>query len=311
MTNKALTIGVDIGGGHILSAAIDTAEGKILDETRSYVKVDNKGTTDEIMKTWSKGLNMTLSKIDTDRLAGIGFAMPGPFNYKTGLAMFERNDKYEALYNVNVVDELRGLLSVPDISMRFLNDATSFAVGVSWLGKAQNFKKSISITLGTGFGSAYIEDGLPIVEREDVPEHGCFWYLPFKDGIADDYFSTRWFLKEYKDVMGGEASGVKEIAEAAREDAATKAIFDTFGKNMGEFFVPWLKKFPADIIVMGGNVSGAFDLFSDSLKDVLIRNNINTVLAVSELLEDAALIGSARLFEEDFWQKVKDSLPTQ
>ena len=310
MNEKNITIGADIGGGHILSAAIDTRKGEIIEDSRAYVKVNNKASKTEILKTWAEALNTTIGKIDASRLAGIGFAMPGPFDYKTGMALFEGNDKYEALYKVSIKEELPSFLAAPGIALRFLNDATSFAVGVSWLGEAKGYSKVIAITLGTGFGSAYVEDGAPVVQREDVPEQGCFWHLPYEDGIVDDYFSTRWFIGEYEKLSGQKVKGVKEIAEAAEKSEAAKGLFRTFGHNMGAFFVPWLKLFPADILVMGGNVTHAFNLFGESMQAVFRENDIPTRIAISGLMEDAALIGSARLFEESFWNKVKDGLPS-
>ncbi|MCO6479631.1 MAG: ROK family protein [Phaeodactylibacter sp.] len=309
MTDKHITIGADIGGGHILSAAIDTRAGNIIEASRAYVKVNNKASKEVIFQTWAQALNQTIGKIDVSRLAGIGFAMPGPFNYRTGLALFEGNDKYEALYQVNVKQELPAFLSDPGLPLRFMNDATSFAVGVSWLGEAKECAKVVAITLGTGFGSAYIEDGLPVVNREDVAPQGCFWHLPYEDGIADDYFSTRWFVREYEKLTEEKAAGVKEIAEAAKEEGTARKLFRLFGQNLGEFFVPWLKKFPADILVVGGNIAHAFPLFGGALEAVLRENGISTRLAVSTLMEDAALIGSARLFEAAFWEQVKEDLP--
>jgi len=309
MANKNLTIGTDIGGGHILSAAIDTLEGKIIEPSRAYVKVNNKASREEILKTWAQALNLSIGKVDASKLAGIGFAMPGPFDYKTGLAMFEGNDKYEALYGVNIREELPAFLAVPGLALRFMNDATSFAVGVSWLGEAKGYSRVIAITLGTGFGSAYVEDGIPVVNREDVAGQGCFWHLPYKEGIVDDYFSTRWFVKEYARLTGEKVQGVKEIAEAAEKSEAARGIFRAFGRSLGEFFVPWLRLFPADILVMGGKAAHAFDLFGGALQAVFRENGIPARIAVSGMMEDAALIGSARLFDEAFWEKVEADLP--
>ena len=75
-----------------------------------------------------------------------------------------------------------------------MNDASSFAVGEAWAGSASKFDRSLSITLGTGFGSAFISNRIPIVDGPLVPKLGCIYHLPYRDGIADDYFSTRGLL---------------------------------------------------------------------------------------------------------------------
>ncbi|MCB0596926.1 MAG: ROK family protein [Lewinellaceae bacterium] len=310
-TTKGLAIGVDIGGGHILSAAVDIAGKIILEDSRSYVHVNNKGSLEEIMQAWARCINQSLSGIGPSRINGIGFAMPGPFNYRTGMAMFEGNDKYEALYEVSIADELKPWLNLgQEVELRFMNDATSFAVGCAWAGEASKYERAVALTLGTGMGSAFIEKGIPIVNRADVAPHGSLWHLPVREGIADDYFSTRWFVKNYNARFGASETGVKAIAEAARAEPEARALFVEFGRNLGNFLAPWLKKFSAQAIVLGGNVTGAYDLFGEPLSAALAGNGLDVSLEISNLKEDAALLGSARLFEATFWDAVKNDLPT-
>jgi len=309
---KKYTVGVDIGGGHILSAIVDNNENRLLDETRYYVKVNNKGTFDEIMTSWSSALNQSIQHVDPKELEGIGFAMPGAFNYKDGIGMFEEgNKKYLALYQVNIKKALTPYLETNHIlPFRYLNDATAFAVGEAWVGKAKHALKSIAVTLGTGLGSAFIHQGVPIVVREDVPKEGCLWHLPFKDRLVDDYFSTRWFTITYEQRFGKKVPGAKELAEMANDSPEIMALFEEFGNNLGEMFTPWLKKFPAEVIVMGGNITGAFNLFGPSMLAYFKKEGISTQVEISELMEDSALLGSTRLFEDAFWSQVKDQLPT-
>lgn len=306
---KNIGIGIDIGGSHIVCCAIDMSSGQPIEGTEVEEKVNNKGAKEEIFVTWAKAINGTINTINKEELIGIGFAMPGAFNYKTGVASFEGTEKYGQLYDVNVKEELPKYLDVENAELRFINDASGFAAGEAWYGKAKGTSRSISITLGTGFGSAFIENDIPVVDRPDVPIHGCFWHLPFRDGIADDYFSTRWFVNSFKEVSGITASGVKDVAMDAVNGGESQKLFDAFGEGMGEFMLPWLKKFKPDTLVIGGNVSKAFGLFSPAFSKYLEENDMKLNVVVSDLMEEAALIGSARLLDEDFWMKVKDDLP--
>ena len=167
MSEQDLTIGVDIGGSHIHCAAINTKTGALLEDTRVYAKVNNKLSKPEIFNQWAAPLNQILDRLAVDRVKGIGFAMPGAFNYREGVALYKGNDKYEALYGTNVKDSFPAYLNRPETPIRFLNDASAFAVGENWFGEAKGVRRSIAITLGTGFGSALLEDGIPI-----VPERG-------------------------------------------------------------------------------------------------------------------------------------------
>jgi len=306
---KKYSIGVDIGGSHICSALIDMREKHIIKDSFTDMKVDNQAPASVIMNIWTEALKKTMSGIMLKDLAGIGFAMPGPFAYDKGIALFERVAKYESLYNLNVAEYLKDSLGLGnDIPVRFMNDATAFAVGEAWIGKASGFRKSISLTLGTGFGSAFISDGIPVLEDKSVPELGCVWHLPYKNGIADDYFSTRWYIKEYLKRTGITYTGVKEIATAAENDKNASDLFLEFGNNLGEFLSPWITKFNADVLVIGGNMTGAYDLFGPSFEKALKNAGVNIPVFLSGLMENAALIGSVRLLDPVFWSKVKPLL---
>ena len=305
--SKQITIGADIGGGHIMSAAIDTQKHAIIDGTANYQKLNRKGTVEEVMEMWAKSLNLVLKKIDATQVKGITFAMPGPFDYQEGIALFEGNDKYESLKGVKIKDTLSKYLS-HQVPMRFMNDATAFAVGEHWSRKGQGCDTLIAITLGTGFGSAFVRDGLPVVKGGAIPEHGCLWHLPFKEGVADDYFSTRWFVNTYNSRSDRTVRSVKEIA-LLHDESLAQAVFDEFGSNMATFLAPWIRGFAPNLLVVGGNISKAMDRISPSFFATLEKEGLTIELACSELMEDAAVLGSTRLFEEDFWQKIKNDLP--
>lgn len=305
--NSQIAIGVDVGGSHIISAAVDLTSLQIIPKTTFSSKINNKASKEVILSDWSKVINQSIQSLSEIKIDKIGFAMPGPFQYRIGKAMFETNDKYENLYNVNVAIELKKYIQGSDLKIRFLNDATSFGVGVSAMGEAKDNSKIIAITLGTGFGSSFIKDGVPQVNSDDVPEGGCLWDKPCLEGMADDYFSTRWFIKRYLELSKENLKGVKEIAEA--DDSYSKEVFSDFSKNLANFMSPILQKYQPNMIVLGGNISNASRLFLPQLKDELKQRNLDTKFIISSLMEEAAIIGSAKLFDPFFWDQVKDDLP--
>ena len=307
---KNIAIGVDIGGSHISCAAIDLVSGKILRETLTERSVNNQAQSDIIIAVWAEALSNVLAKVPLEKVKGIGFAMPGPFDYVKGICYIRGVAKYENLYGINITDAISGSLDVPeDFLIRFMNDASSFAVGEAWAGSAINAHRSLSITLGTGFGSAFISNRIPIVDGQEVPKLGCIYHLPYKDGIADDYFSTRGLLGRYKRLTGKELDGVKDLAALASHDKLVSDLFTDFGDNLGLFLAPWLKKFNAEIIVIGGNISHAYSLFGDVFEKRLKMENCNSNVALSKLKEDAALLGSAYLLNDEFWKSVQHALP--
>jgi glucokinase len=310
MNNTHIAIGIDIGGSHISCGAVDLEINELIPGTCFESKVDNKASADEILKSWVSAIQQTIDVVGKDQIAGIGFAMPGPFDYARGIALFERVEKYLNLYNVHVDNEIRARLGLPStMPVRFINDATAFAIAEAWIGVGKDFANIIALTLGTGFGSAFIADGIPVLEGETVPEMGCVWHLPFGEGIADDYFSTRWFEKSYLKLAGKPVDGVKEISELFDYDEVAHQLLVEYGTNMGDFLAPWIKKFDAGQIVIGGNITGAFDKFGNYLLQSLANHGISTGVSLSILRENAAIIGSARLIDNEFFAKVEPLLP--
>ena len=307
---KTIAIGTDIGGSHISSAAVELASGKILRETLTERVVDNQAQASIIISVWAEVLSSVLSKVPNEKVKGIGFAMPGPFDYVKGISYIRGVAKYENLYGFNITDAISSSLEVPDdFLIRFMNDASSFAVGEAWAGNATRANRSLSITLGTGFGSAFISNRIPIVDGPEVPRLGCIYHLPYRDGIADDYFSTRGLIGRYKNLTGKELDGVKELAELASSEKIVSDLFTDFGEKLGMFLAPWLKKFRAEILVIGGNISHAYNLFDAVFENRLKMEGCDCEVALSELKEDAALIGSAYLLDDEFWRSVQHALP--
>ena len=307
---KNIAIGADIGGSHITCAAIDLDSGKILRDTLSERTVNNQAPADDIIGVWADALAGSLKKVPFENVKGIGFAMPGPFDYVKGICYIKGVAKYENLYGINVSDAIGKELKVPeDFLIRFMNDASSFAVGEAWAGSATKAKRSLSITLGTGFGSAFISERIPIVDGPLVPKIGCVYHLPYRDGIADDYFSTRGLLGRYKKLTGNELNGVKELAGLSSADKVVMDLFTDFGDNLALFLAPWLNGFEAEILVIGGNISHAYNLFGDVFESRLKKENCSSRVALSKLKEDAALLGSAYLLDDGFWKSVQHALP--
>jgi len=310
----SITIGVDIGGSHISSAAVDGNDFVIIPKTYFSGAVDSKASKEVIIKKWAEVINQTIEAVEktsgyfsNDKI-GIAFSMPGPFQYESGIAMFEGNDKYESLYNVSISQELIKYLNTKNVSFRFLNDASCFGVGGSLRENSSTENKVIAITLGTGFGAAFLDNKLPLTQGNNVPHNGCLWDKPFKNNIADSYFSTRWFLKEYEKSTGNKLTdGVKEIAGI--ENFSTAKIFDDFANNLSEFLAPFIIDFQADLLIIGGNIAKSHRLFLPKVQENFKNKNIELNISIVENTEQTSILGSSYLYNEVFWERIKTELP--
>ena len=308
MKNK-ISIGVDVGGSHISCAAFDLNAKQLIKDSISHISLNNQGSKEEIVSAFGTLLRLCIDKIKVEQLVGIGIAMPGPFDYVNGVGLFTgENAKFQNLNKVNLRLAIQENFNFPDLPIRFINDATAFAIGEYFLGKLIGAKQTLAITLGTGLGSAFLSEGIPVIVEDTVPENGCIWHLPFEKGIADDYFSTRGLLNRYFERTGTKLKGVKEIADLAKEDKQAKELFVDFGEKLALFLSPWIKKFKVGKLVFGGNISKASNLFDGAMNEQFKNEGLDLGVEYSDLQESAAFVGGAQLLDDKFWSLVKHQL---
>jgi glucokinase len=308
---KPIIIGADIGGSHITCMAADSQNHSILEEINVRREVESQAEAGIILTAWADALAAMIRKIGAGNLGGIGFAMPGPFDYPGGRAWFRGVKKYDSLYGIDIRGELRQRLGLdPDLPVRFLNDATCFAIGEAWIGRGKSCQRNMAITLGTGFGSAFILDGIPVESGPEVPADGCVYHLPYGKSIANDYFSTSWFQERAYELTGANYPGVREIAEEVGLSITSgirhqvSGIFDEFGTALGKFLAPWLIKFNAECLTVGGSISNSYHLFEKPFKAALRENGCGIPVFLSSLGELAAIAGAARLCDDAFYARL-------
>jgi glucokinase len=286
----SFVLGIDIGGSHLTAALVNETTRKFVPESYTRMRVNSKGTAEEILSTWSSAI---ADIFKTHAVTGkrIGLAMPGPFDYERGISLIKGLDKYEALYQLNVKQLLSEKLGIPVTSILMMNDAACFLRGEVYYGAAKGYTDVIGITLGTGTGSA--------THHKGVTQDANLGPSPFMDSIADEYFSTRWFVKRYAALSGNAVKDVKELAGRYADDEHVKTVFSEFVKNLVVFLKGFVKTENPQLIVMGGNIAQSASLFLDELKAQLTAKGINIPVVTAQLGEEAAILGAASLFEND------------
>lgn len=276
----------DIGGSHITVSICDLQNYTIFDECTTRVEVNSKGTADEILNAWTSAFKKISENIMMP-VSALSLAMPGPFDYEKGISYIKGLDKYEALYGMNIKQYLANQLNIDPQLIRFRNDAESTIAGEVLTGVGKNDSRVMGVTLGTGFGSAFSENGV----TKDINLGSD----PYKDTIADDYLSTRWFLKRYRELTGMSLSGgVKELSQLAEHNDVARDIFKEFALNMSEFLSGPVKKYNPEMLIICGNIAKAFRFFLPYL--TIAMDSVTIKLA--QLDENAPLIGAAAMFDD-------------
>ncbi len=295
-------------GGLFIKAAVVNRHGKVMQDTYAIYPSKSKETKEEILTHLIDLIKQQIGQImdKNFRIAGIGYAFPGPFDYDKGVCYIQEVDKFESLYGVNIHDELTERLGresffankrADHCRIVFENDANLFALGEYMSGKARPYSKSICITIGTGTGSAFLENGVLVKHRHDVPPNGWVYREPFRGSIVDDYISKRGILRLMKE-EGMETSGIdiKNLAEMAKNGHERAArVFRIFGERIGEMLIPYVRDFRPEAVVIGGQIVGSKELFLDGTRvafqedpvaiEITDETSISTFIGVSRLLE--------------------------
>lgn len=300
-----MILGVDIGGSHITVARIDTKNHEIPDSNLISIKVDSTAQASEIIDQWIYTLQKSIDALGNESLEGICIALPGPFDYHQGIFAYKMKNKFTSLFGINIKQIISERLALSATTpLRFYNDAACFGIGEFWKGKLKSTEKALAITLGTGFGATFLLQGLPILSGDGVAKNGELYNIPFKNGIADEYFSTRWFTKKYKEATGITIRGVKDLITDSNSNLYADQIFNEFSRNLATFLSPWLKEYNAEAVVIGGNISKAWSSFADNLNIELKNQGCTTKIYQSELKEKAILLGGARLVNNIFYESL-------
>ena len=285
--DSGLALGVDMGGTHVAAALVNLEEGVFLPHTHCRSVLNSNGNANEIIETCSSVIKQAWALAGINN-SPVGIAIPGPFDYEKGICLIDKQEKFQALYGMDFKNLLALQLSLKPADVKFINDASAFLKGEIIAGRVKGLHQAIGITLGTGLGSAFYNNG-QVTDAE-------LWLMPFKSGIAEDYLSTRWFVKEYELKYNKKINGVKELTEADKNETAV--IFEAFAGNLAKFIELTAEKFNCSNVVIGGNIARAASFFEEHTQLLLNKSNYPAVLSIAKLGEDAAIIGAADLFEQ-------------
>jgi glucokinase len=286
--SHSIVIGADIGGSHITAAQVDITEKRLINTSLVRMHIDSLALSQEVINVWAGCIKQAMQQ---EPVTKVCLAMPGPFNYEEGICLISDQNKYPQLYGLNVKKMLAEALDIQPDVIYINNDAACFLQGEVFCGNVNDQQTAISVTLGTGLGTAIYKNG--------QSASADLWKMPLHDGIAEEYLSTRWFVNRYAAISGIAVSGVKELAGMAMHDGLVRGLFNEFGNNLALFLNQFIESTGTAAVVIGGNITQSFPLFKDALL-AGVQARYPKVLIISSVLgEEAALVGAA-----GFWSQL-------
>jgi glucokinase len=280
MTAAGVVGALDIGGTHVTAGRVQLSSATVEPDAR--VRLEFTGGDDAILER----ILEAAESVATPEVRRLGVAAPGPFDYEAGVSLVTH--KLPGLYGIDLRRELVTALGLAGEGVSFLNDAEAFVLGEWWAGAARGHTRALGITLGTGLGSAFLEEGRFVRSGPRVPADGALWTLAFRGRPVEETISSSALLARY----GGR--DVEQIADRARAgDARAQRVFEDLAADLAEFLTAPLAAFDPSCLVVGGSIARAWDLLVPTLRQ---RFAAYPSLAVARAanIDDAPLLGAAR-----------------
>jgi glucokinase len=284
---------LEIGGSHVTAALVDLPAAAVMPGTLRRDPLNASGPASGILEsitTCARGL-------PTPRDAAWGVAIPGPFDYRRGVALFTGVGKFDSLYGMNLRAALAARLPGPAGPLRFLNDAHAFLRGEWLFGAAAGHGRCAGITLGTGIGSAFLLHGRIKQKGPAVPPQGRVDLLRINGRPLEEVVSSRAITRAYRQRAAATITGVADIASRATTgDPIAADVLHTAFERLGAALAPWLASFHATVLVAGGAITGSWNLIKPALQAGLsLHGQASAPLTVSVAArgDHAPLLGAA------------------
>jgi len=302
-------LGVDIGGSKVAIAAV-TPDGQILARATMPTEAE-RGFDDGVRRILSLA-DQVLAQAQRPRraLQAIGVGCPGPLDPAQGI--IDNPYTLPTWDKVDILQPLRQYLSVP---AALENDADAAAMGENWLGAGQGPRQGprsmVMVTVGTGIGGAWIIDGQiyrgaggahPEMGHQCIDPSGPPCYCGIR-GCWESLASGSAIAASAREQMPDRAlelSGAAAVIALARAGyLAAQAVIARAARAMALGIFNLVNLYVPDVVVLGGGVMDAYDLFEPAIRHVIERDTMAPVdriaIRKASLGNDAGILGAARI----------------
>lgn len=312
-----LYLGIDIGGTKI-QASLAEESGAII--AREKTATPREGGPEQVVATLEKVIDKVLKQANTvaDALTGIGVAVPGVADPKTGRVVVTPNMN---LTGVALGSHLENHFRVP---VALGNDCNLGALGEAWLGSGRQASSVVAIMVGTGIGAGFVRKGKlwrgsreaaceigHIIMQLGGPQcgcgnYGCFEALASRSAIERDLRAAVDAGRKtvLTDILDGNLSVIRSSAlrrALDQEDELVTEVMRRASEILGHACVTVRHLIDPETIVLGGGVVEACSDFMMPIVEHIVgsdplpgaRDTGNVLL--SALGDDAVVLGAVAL----------------
>jgi glucokinase len=301
-----LVIGCDVGGT-LIKAGLFSTSGELLERARHTTgALLDEEAYQRVADLF--GEMLAARGADGDDVVGIGIDTPGAV-----LA----DGTHVMHYNIEI--DIAGLRShleraFPRAASAVLNDGNAAAVGEMWQGSGRGYDSIVLVVLGTGVGSGVVIGGHVLAGA-----HGCAGEIGHmcvdpaetrrcscgKRGCAEQYASSTGIVRNYREAC--EAAGAEPVDTSAGSiavfdayragDPCAASVIELMCDRLGLCLANTAEAIDPELFVMGGGVSGSFDVFGERLReryrDQVISACRDIPIEPAQLGNDAGMYGAA------------------
>ncbi|MGZ0039318.1 ROK family protein [Paenibacillus ottowii] len=305
MVSVALSkvIGIDIGGTSI-KAAIVARDGSVIDEIR--MDTDASSGRERVLSRVTESVcRLMRSHGDTSvgtpaGIVALGIATAGRVNVESGEVVYA-TDNLPGWQGASLVSWAREKLALRAVAD---NDANAALLGEAWLGAGKGKQRLAMLTLGTGVGGAYMENGLLC--------RGAHWsggdwghsiLFPGghscncgKKGCAEQYVSGSALLRRGSEYTGTlYRSGSEIVKEVAQGNLRIIQALDDYTADLAVLLANISVTLDPELIIVGGGVAEAGEVWWPLLEKHIALLGVQTEVSRAMLGNRAGFIGAARL----------------
>ncbi len=310
-----LVCAVDLGGTNLRAANVDR-DGRI--HERFKLPTPKTNNAQDVVEAIAAAVIRceAQASIRDAYVYSLSIAVPGSIQVDTGVIVNAPN--LPAVVNFKLSEALTTKLQR---SVLIENDANAAAIGEMWQGAARGCRTIVCLTLGTGVGSGIILNGelwrgidgtAGEIGHTSVEPFGGVQCKCGNFGCLEVYASATAIVRMTREGLSHHPQSVlnampevdlsaKEVSRAANEgDAFALEIFRKMGTYLGVAIANVVNTLNPEMIVIGGGVAAAFDLFADIAHSEMMKRAFPVParrcrIVKAECGDDAGLLGAACL----------------
>jgi glucokinase len=287
-------IAIDLGGTKLCVAVVDRGGNVLWRKKLPVANESSAATIEQIVQVIHEAETAFPASRNNSRPAGI--IVPGIYFAGTGNAWAPNLwGREEVPLRSELEDRLKLRIAID-------SDRAGYVLGERWLGAARGLNDVVFLAVGTGIGAGIVAGGQLLRGHSDIA--GAVGWFALNPSRSEIYTQVGcWEAEGAGPGLArrlGVVSAEHVISAARRGDPAAIEAIEQSARYLGMGIANIVSILNPEMIVLGGGLMQAADLFLDSIRRVMTRcaqpiAARQVRIEVSRLGEDAGLLGAARL----------------